>query len=136
MIKRLLTGFILVFSLVFLCGCDEKKPYLTFNAQPINQKTVYDAQKFFKPSQTIHYAILMPKGFKQEYIRMQIIKRVDNIAQGGITIYLSKDLFVDKTKKFYIDKFVIHQPGTYVVRLFYGNRTEKPFLENILWVRD
>lgn len=136
MIKRILTGLILVFSLIFLCGCDSKSPYLIFNSQPITKKTVYDAQKYFKPSQTIHYAILMPKGFKQEYIRMQIIKKSENIAFGGATIYLAKDLFVDKTKKFYIDKLVIHQPGTYVVRFFYGNKTEAPFIENILWVRN
>ena len=136
MIKRVLTGLILGVSLVFLCGCDSKSPYLTFNSQPITQKTVYDAQKIFKPSQTIHYAILMPNGFKQEYLRMQIIKKPDNVAFGGASIYLSKDLFVDKSKKFYIDKIVIHQPGTYIVRVFYGNRTEAPFIENILWVRE
>ena len=136
MIRKLVLYTIILFSCTFLCGCDSTKPYLTFNSQPINQKTVYDAQKFFKPGQTINYAILMPKGFKQEYLRMQIIKRPENISQGGITIYLSKDVFVDKSKKFYINKFVIHQEGTYVVRFFYGNRNEKPFLENILWVRN
>ena len=136
MIKRVLLSLIFGFSLAFLCGCDSKSPYITFNAQPITQRTVYDAQKIFKPSQTIHYAILMPKGFKQEYLRMQIIKKPENIAFGGASIYLAKELFVDRSKKFYIDKFVIHQPGTYVVRLFYGNKTEAPFLENILWVKN
>ena len=136
MIKKSLLGLIILFSIVFLCGCDSKSPYLTFNSQPITQKTVYDAKKFFKHSQTIYYAILMPKGFKQEYLRMQIMKKPDNIAFGGATIFLAKDLFVDKTKKFYIDKIVIHQPGTYVMRFFYGNKTEQPFVENILWVKD
>ena len=136
MIKRAILFLILLFSCVFFCGCDSKKPYLVFNSQPINQKTVYDAQKIFRPSQTIYYAILMPKGFKQEYLRMQIIKRADNIPQGGATIYMAKELFTDKSKNFYIDKFVISQPGTYVVRFFYGNKTEAPFLENILWVKN
>ena len=78
----------------------------------------------------------MPNGFKQEYLRMQIIKRAENIPQGGASIYMSKDLFVDKSKNFYIDKVVIGQEGTYVVRFFYGNKTEKPFIENILWVKN
>lgn len=78
----------------------------------------------------------MPKGFKQEYLRMQIIKRAENIPQGGANIHTSRDLYVDKNKKFYIDKFVIYQEGTYVVRFFYGNKTEKPFIENILWVKN
>ena len=134
--KKLVLSTSIIFFLVFLCGCDSQKPYLTFNSQPITKKTVYDAQKIFKPSQTIYYAILMPKGFKQEYIRMQLIKKPDNVVFGGANIYLSKELFVDNSKKFHIDKFVIHQPGTYVVRFFYGNKTESPFIENILWVKN
>ena len=136
MIKQTTVCLILIFCCVFLCGCDSKSPYLVFNSQPINKKTVYNAQKIFKPSQTIHYALLMPNGFKQEYMRMQIIKRAENIPQGGASIYMSKDLFVEKSKTFYIDKVVIGQEGTYVVRFFYGNKTEKPFIENILWVKN
>ena len=66
----------------------------------------------------------------------EIIKKPENVAFGGANIYLAKDLFIDKTKNFYIDKFIIHQPGTYVVRFFYGNKTESPFIENILWVKN
>ena len=135
-IRQLVLILIILFSVSILCGCDEKSPYITFNSEPITQKTVYDAQKIFRPGQTIHYALLMPKGFKQEYIRLQIIKRADNIPQGGITIYMSKDLFIDPNKKFYIDKFVIRQEGCFVARFFYGNKTYKPFAENVLWVKN
>ena len=135
-IKKLGLIFILFIFCFLFCGCDNTKPYLTFNANPITQKTVYDAQKFFKPGQTIHYALFMPKGFDQEYLRIQIVKRAENIAQGGITIYMAKDLFIDTSKKFYIDRFVINQTGTFVVRFFYGNRVDKPFAENILWVKE
>ena len=135
-INKIVLIFIIVFSFAFLTGCEDKKPYLLFNSKPISQRTVYDAQKIFKPSQTINYALLMPKGFKQEYLRMQIVKRAENIAQGGITIYMSKDLYIDTSKKFYIDKFVIRQEGCYVVRFFYGNNVSKPFVENVLWVKN
>lgn len=134
--KKVVLIFILIFSCFLFCGCDKTKPYLTFNAEPINTKTVYEAQKIFKPNQTVNFALLMPKGFKQEYIRMQIIKRADNIPYGGATIYMAKDVFVDVNKKFYIDKFIIRQEGCYVVRFFYGNKTYKPFIENVLWVKN
>ena len=134
--KNIFFTIILIFSCFLLSGCDKKSPYLTFNSNPINTKTVYQAQKVFKPNQTINFALLMPKGFKQEYLSMQIVKRADNIPQGGITIYMSKDVFVDTGKKFYIDKFVIRQEGCYVVRFFYGNKTYKPFVENVLWVQN
>ena len=138
-LKQTSVILILIFSVFCLCGCEKdkvKKPYLLFNSQPINQKTVYSAQKVFSPYQTIHYVLIMPKGFKQEYLRMQIAKRPDNVPHGGITVYMSKDLFVDKNSKFYIDKFVIRQAGCFVVRFFYGNNTEKPFIENVLWVKE
>ena len=135
-LKNTFLIIVIIFSCVFLSACDDKKPYLSFNSEPISQKTVYDAQKIFRPSQTVHYVLLMPKGFKQEYLRMQIVKRAENIPQGGATIYMSKDLFVDTSKKFYIDKFVIRQEGCYVVRFFYGNKTYKPFVENVLWVKN
>lgn len=139
MIRRLLLILILMCSTTFLCGCDSskapKKPYLLFNSQPINQKTVYSAQKVFAPYQTIHYVLIMPKGFKRDYIRMQIVKRAENVYQGGATIYMSKDLTIDASKQFYIDKFSIGSTGTYVVRFFYGSKLEKPFIENILWIK-
>ncbi len=139
MIRRLILIFIFIFSAVFLCGCNEndapKKKYLLFNSQPINQKTVYSAQKVFSSGQTINYVIIMPKGFKNEFLRMQIVKRADNIPQGGASIYMSENLYVDTSKKFYIDKFVIRQTGCFVVRFFYGNDLSKPFIENVLWVQ-
>ena len=135
-LRQAILTSIVIFSGVFLSACDDKKPYLSFNSEPISQKTVYDAQKIFKPGQPVNYVLLMPKGFEQEYLRLQIVKRADNIPQGGVTIYMAKDLFVDKSKKFYIDKFVIRQEGCYVVRFFYGNKTYKPFAENVLWVKN
>ena len=134
--KQFLIIFVLIFSCLLFCGCESKNPYLTFNAQPITQKTVYSAQKIFAPSQTIYYAIFMPKGFKQEYLRLQIVKKPDNVPHGGLTIFMAQDIFIDKSKNFYIDKFVIHQPGCYMIRFFYGNSTEKPFVENVLWVQN
>ena len=140
MIRRAVLILVLIFSSFFMCGCDAgnapKKPYLLFNSQPINQKTVYSAQKVFAPSQTINYVLIMPKGFKKDYLRMQIVKREDKVAQGGISIYMAKDLTVDASKKFYIDKFSIGTTGTYVVRFFYGSDLSKPFIENILWVKE
>ena len=130
---------ILFFLSTFLCGYakeNSKKPYLLFNSQPINQKTVYAAQKVFYLGQTIHYVLIMPKGFKQEYLRMQIAKKPDNVPHGGISIYLSENLYIDADKKFYIDKFVIRQTGCYFVRFFYGNNLNKPFAENVLWVKE
>ena len=139
MIKNFFLILILACSVFLLCGCDSdnspKKPYLLFNSQSINQKTVYSAQKVFAPFQTINYVIIMPKGFKKDYIRMQVVKRADNIPQGGAKIYMSKDLTIDSSKKFYIDKFSIGTTGTYVVRFFYGSNLSKPFIENILWVK-
>ena len=134
-LKKLFLGLIIL-SCFCACECYAKKPYLTFNANPITTKTVYDAQEVFRPGQTINYALFMPKGFKQEFLRLQIAKIPENIPYGGVTIYMSKDLFIDKTKNFYIDKFVIRQEGKYAVRFFYGNKVNKPFAENVLWVRD
>lgn len=140
MIRRILLILILIFSSVFLSGCDNdnapKKPYLLFNSQPINQKTVYSAQKIFAPFQTIHFVIIMPKGFKKDYLRMQVIKKEEKVALGGASIYMSRDFTVNTSQKFYIDKFSIGTTGTYYVRFFYGNNLEKPFIENILWVKE
>lgn len=135
--KNKIITLILIISTIFLSGCaiKSKKPILLFNSQKINAKTIYDAQKIFKPNQKVYYVILMPNGFKKEYLRMQIIKREDKVVQGGANIYMSKDLFIDASKKYYIDSFSIGSSGTFVVRFFYGNKLEKPFLENILWIK-
>lgn len=120
---------------ILLSACNKEQPYLIFNSSPITQKTVYDAQKVFQPNQTIYYAILMPKGFKHEYLKMQIIKKPDNIPHGGLTVQMASNLFVDTDKKFYIDKFVLREEGTYFVRFFYANAPYEAFVDNVIWVR-
>ena len=135
MIKRIFSVIILCLCCFIFSGCDKKSPYLTFNPEPITQKTFYNAQKVFKPNDTIHFALLMPKGFKNEYLRLQIVKHSDKVSWGGNSIYMSRELWVDTSKKYYIDKFVIRQEGYYIVRFFYGNRTDKPIIERELWVK-
>jgi len=138
MMKKLCIIFLLLFSCFFISGCDKKgkKQLLLFNRQEITKQTVYDPQEIFAPGQTIHYVLLMPKGFKWDYLKLQIVKRPDNVPYGGMQIYYAADIFVDMDKKFYIDKFALQETGYYVVRVFYANRPNKPIIECNLWVKN
>lgn len=136
MIKRVLIVFLIIFSCIFISGCDSKKATLLFNSDKITKKTVYNVQSVFSVGQTINYVLLMPKGFKKDYLRMQVMKVPDNVSFGGANLYMANNVFVDTSKNFYIDKFIIRQEGNYVVRFFYANDLVNPIVESNLWVRN
>lgn len=110
---------ILMFSFVFLCGCDRTQPRVLFNKQPINEKTIQASTNLFEAEDTIHYVLLMPNGFKSPYLRMQIIKKNTKTQNWGFDVYRGENIKVDDSKKFYIDKIKLSQPGFYIVSFYY-----------------
>ena len=53
----------------------EKGALLYFSAQPIQKENVKNVGRTFLVGERVYYLLLNPKGFKDEYIRVQIVKK-------------------------------------------------------------
>lgn len=126
---------LLFLSLIVLCGCDKNEPLLFFNSQPITRETFNTPERHFSAGQTVHYVLLVPKGFKNEYIRAQIVKKDEKTPHWGYKVYQSKDFRIDTTKNYFINSFVIHEPGYYFMQIFPFNDFDRPLVRNDFWIR-
>lgn len=71
----------------------------------------------FKKDSKIYYWINNPKGFKSDYIKLQLVKQDDNAHVGGYTRIKNKTIRV-KSKHSYGDYFVISEKGKYFIQIF------------------
>ncbi len=123
--------FVLTF---FLCGCMEQKAYVVFNSQPITTKTVQNPQTSFGIGQKIHYAILCEKGFKDKVLKVQVIKKDEKSEFGGFEPIMNREVEVGNSN-FYIDYFVIHNKGFYLVQVFELKDLQTPIGYGNFWVK-
>ena len=127
--------FILLTLGLFLCGCDNEKVVLLFNNQPINEKTVQAPVKYFELGETTHFVVFNPKGFESPYLRMQIIKKETKTQNWGFEVYTARDIKIDATKNFFIDKVKMHKSGTYIMSIYYLNDLNRPLVREIFVVK-
>ena len=73
--------------LIFVCGfgfkfrCAKHKALLLFNSQPITNQTINNAGRHFKAGEKIYYILINEEGFKDEYIRVQLVKKEQKTKQ-------------------------------------------------------
>lgn len=132
---RRVLWILLFFCCLFLCGCKKDQPLLFFNSQPITSQTINHPGRNFSANQPIYYILIVPKGFKNDYIRAQIVKKDEKTAHWGYKIYQSKDFRIDRTKNYFINSFVLNEPGYYFMQIFPFNNFDVPIARNDFWVR-
>lgn len=131
-------GSVVKMSLSFVLaafGCGDK-PLLFFNTQPITQATINQPARHFRVGEPVHYALINPKGFKSDYIRVQVIKKEEKTAHWGYSIYWAKDYKIDSTQDTYINYVVINRPGYYFMQIYGFNDFDRVIARNDFWVRD
>src|SRR5574344_1006032 len=129
--KKLFCSFVFCI-LIFCSGCEQKTGIL-FDSEKITNNTIYKRESTFLTHQKINYVIIDMRQFKDEKIRVQLIKKYKNSAFWGYSRYYSKDIRIDKSKKYYIDYVVVNDPGYYVMQVFYYSDREKAFAKNDFW---
>lgn len=134
--NKILLLIFLVSSSVFLSGCNKNKPVLLFNSNPITKQTVGNYSNVFESGQKIYYVILNKKGFKNDIIRIQVVKKEEKAESWGYAINYSKDVKVDQSKNYYIDYFVINREGSYFMQAFYLDNFDTAFVRNPFTVKE
>ena len=70
--------FLIVGILFFALGCKDTTPRIFLSTKPIMRETFVPMDEF-KVNDTINFVLIVPKGFKSETVRMQLLKK--NIIQ-------------------------------------------------------
>jgi len=130
--KRILLSFLsLVLCVFLLTGCSDK-PFIVFNSEPITPESQY--QYTFPVSKRIYYAVVMPKGFKDKVIKIQVFKKDETSDFWGYS-YVTNRTVELQHDKFYRDYMVLHQTGRYAMQVFYLSNLHKPLMVADFWVR-
>lgn len=132
--KKILVS--LIICLMFLVsGCDRQKPVLVLNSKTITKETVNYPVQNFNVRQKINYAVIVPKGFTDSVIRIQIVKKDEKVANWGFKIYQAQDICVEIGKKFYIGYIIAPEKGYYVMSVYEIKNLEKELSRMDFWVK-
>lgn len=123
-----------IFAL-FLFGCAGKNTIVLFNSQPITTKTVQNPQRNFDVGQKINYVILSKKGFRDKIIKVQLIQKDEDSEYWGYAPFFSKQI-EPKNPNYYINYFVIHEKGHYIMQVFELKNLQTPIGYGEFWVKE
>ena len=115
-------------------GCT--KAFILMKSAPITPQNAENYEQRFKTGQRIYYAIIKQKDFKDDVIRVQIMKKNDKIETLGYSIVWAKDIEIDPSKRYYSNYFTISKGGLYLMRIFELRRTDKALAAYDFWVSE
>ena len=115
--------------------CSKDYMAILFNSEQINDKTIKTCSRYFKENQRINFVILSQENFSYPIIRLQILKKADNVEFLGYSLISTKDYRVSKNKNFFIDYFVINKKGKYIVQVFYLDNLNYPVIRDQFFVQ-
>lgn len=127
---------ILLFSIILFCGCIYDRGIILFNTQPITRENALSDEMVFQQGQRVYYLFIAPKKMKNEYIRVQIFKTLENAPWGGNEVVRTKDYRLMKDERYYhTDYFTLHLPGKYVMQVFSMDDLQHPLALDFFYVR-
>ena len=93
---------ILTLSLFVLTGCSDKA-FILMKSVPLTSDNAQFYEQRFEKGQRIYYAIVKPDGFKDDAIKIEIIKKNTKVSNFGYSIAYADNLPIDNTKNYYRD---------------------------------
>ena len=122
MLKLLKIVLFVVFSLSLLCGFsfhkkDKEKPYIIFSSSKINKEAFQDCKKLFEKGENINYLVYVPEGFKDDFVRIQILKKDTKVDFAGYSVKYTQDREVVKNSKQFSGQITFYETGTFVIQV-------------------
>lgn len=131
--KKLLLLFCLILQIFTLGGC-KGEPFIVFSAQdPKNGLNKNQIEYNFKKEQPIYYAIISPKGFEDDILRISLTKKDTKTEFGGYTNYRNKTVKLNR-ENYYSDYYIIREEGIFVMQAFSVRNLNKAIATGIFRV--
>lgn len=122
--KKIILSFIVFVITLVSSGCGTKA-FIIMKSEPVTVKNAQYFEQYFQTNQRIYYALVAQEGFKDEAIKIEIVKVSDKVPTMGYSIQYAQDLPIDKTKKYYTNYFTLSTGGAYVMQVFELRRPDK-----------
>lgn len=132
--KKLLLLFVIIFSTVLLSGCSGKA-FILMKSEPLTSDNAKYFEQSFQKGQRIYYAIVKPKGFKDDAIKIEIVKKNVKTPTLGYSMEYAQNLQIDKSKKYYTNYFTINSSGLFFMQVFELRRPDKCLARYDFWVK-
>lgn len=140
--KKLL-GLIILGVCLFFVGCKDTTPRIFLSTKPIQKETFVPMEEF-KVNDTINFVLIVPKGFKSETVRLQLIKKNKISPIYGDTLELGKDYNVEND--YYLTgAFTVYSGGRYELRFYdsdgrpkkthFPSKAHTPRPQPVAWVQ-
>ena len=123
----------ILFIALLTSGCS--KAFILMKSEPLTPLNAKNYEQRFSVGQRIYYAVINPKNFKDDVIRVQIMKKNTKVETLGYSIVWAKDIEIDPSEKYFTDYFTITQGGLYLMRIFELRRTDKAIAAYDFWVK-
>lgn len=132
-ILKLCFIFTIIIQAFLLGGCSSD-PFIVFSTQnPKNGLNRNQLETNFKKEQPIYYAIIAPKGFKDDMVKISLTKKDTKSEFWGYTNYRNKTVKTHN-ENYYSDYFVIREEGIFVLQAFELENLSKPIATGIFRV--
>ena len=113
-------------------GCNKNKPFAILSREPIREETQFE--RIFPENTRIYYAVVSPKGFKNNVLRVQIIKKDEKSEFWGYAYHRSEDYQI-KNPYYFTNYIVLSQSGQYFLRVFEKHNLNTPIVHEGFWVK-
>ena len=120
--KKLLP--LVAMSIFLLTGCSA--PFILMKSVPFTAENANVYEQNFETGSRIYYAIVVPEKFRDDTLRVQVLKQDDKVPFLGYSMERAETVVVDRSKNYYTDYFVINADGYYIMQVFYIGNTVSP----------
>ena len=116
MIKKIFLLFFILICFGFTCGCKDTKPRVYLSTRPLMRET-FEPMNEFKKDDKINFILIVPKGFKADTVRLQLLKKSGLSPTFGYTLALGKDYNVEN-QHYLTGGFTVYSGGRYELMFF------------------
>lgn len=119
--------------MILLTGCSDNAVIL-LKSEPFNSENYLVYEHRFHKFQRIYYAIFVKDGFKDNALKIEIIKKNTKAPSLGYSYTYGADVRIDKTKKYFTDYVTLSESGLYIMQIFELRRPDKCLARQDFWV--
>ena len=124
MIKKLFLLLLPILMTLMFSGCGNNS-FIIMKSVPLTQQNAVDYEQNFEKYQRIYYAVVNPQGFKDDAIKIEIIKKSDKTDTYGLSMQYAQDLPIDNSKNYYTNYFTVSTAGLYFMQVLELRRPDK-----------
>lgn len=119
---------------ILTSGCS--KAYITMKSVPLTPANAEYQEHRFPAGHRVYYGVIKSKDFKDDVVRVQIMKKDEKLSTMGYSIVWAKDIPIDPTERYFTDYFTLPKRGLYLMRVFELRRTDKALAAYDFWITE